>query len=151
MSTMSRVLDADVLVHHLTKDEQLLNPVLLKSHGRTARTIVKEGPLRLTVMQLGAGGTLPSHSTDAFVTIQLIEGEVVFAVRGTDYSLKPGDLLVLRPGVEHEARSATGGTFLLTIFLHGTVPQEAAVVSEQLPVVQGPDGSHLVVGVDGGT
>ena len=150
MSTINRVLDADVQVHHLTKDDQLLDSALLTSHGRTARTLVKEGPLRLTMMQLGAGGTLPSHSTDAFVTIHLIAGEVTFSARNSDHALKPGDVLVLRPGVEHSARSATGGVFLLTILFQGVVPPEPPLIREEPPMAMGPDGSHLVVGVDGG-
>jgi len=84
MSSMDRTLDADIQLHHLAKNAQLLDPALLTTHGRTARTIVKEGPLRLTVMQLGAGGTLPSHSTNAFVTIHLIEGGVVFTARDVE-------------------------------------------------------------------
>ncbi len=124
MSSMNRVLDADVQVHHLTKGDLQLDFALVKSHGRTARTIVKEGPLRLTMMQLGAGGTLPAHSTDAFVTIHLIEGEVAFSVRNTDYALTAGDVLVLRPGVEHAARSINGCVFLLTLLFHGAAPME---------------------------
>jgi hypothetical protein len=35
---MNRILDAEVLVHHLTQDERMLDPELLARHGRTART-----------------------------------------------------------------------------------------------------------------
>ena len=76
MSSMHRILDGEVLVHHLTQDERTLDPDLLARHGRTARTIVSEGPLRLTVMGIAAGGVLPMHSTNAHVTIHLLEGEV---------------------------------------------------------------------------
>ncbi len=126
MSSMTRVLDADVQVHHLTKVDQQMDLALIKSHGRTARTIVKEGPLRLTILQLGVGGTLPEHRTDAFVTIHCIEGDVVFSVRNTDYALTPGDVLVLRPGVEHAARSINGCVFLLTMLFHGAAPPGTA-------------------------
>src|SRR5665213_1129135 len=115
MSSMRRILNAEVLVHHLTRDERMLDQELLARHGRTARTIVKEGPLRLTVMGIAAGGVLPTHSTDAQVTIHLLEGEVTFIARGREYPLTTGDVLVFAPGVEHEARSAAGGVFLLTV------------------------------------
>ncbi len=129
MSSMNRVLDADVQVHHLTTGDRLMDLELIKTHGRTARTIVKEGPLRLTMMQLGAGGTLPPHSTDAFVTIHLLEGEITFSARGTDHALTVGDVLVLRPSVEHSARSTNGGLFLLTMFFHGAPPPASATNS----------------------
>jgi quercetin dioxygenase-like cupin family protein len=120
MSSLNRVLEGDVLVHHLTQDERMLDADLLARHGRTARTIVKEGPLRLTLMGLAAGGVVPAHSTDAHVTIHLLEGVVTFIAQGNEYSLNTGDVLVIGPGVEHEARSATGGLFLLTVVYLGS-------------------------------
>ena len=119
MSSMDRTLSGDVLVHHLTEDERMLDPDLLARHGRTARTLVKEGPLRLTIMGIAAGGVLPAHSTDAHVTIHLLEGEVTFQARGREYALSVGDVLVFAPGVEHDARSAKGGVFLLTVLYLG--------------------------------
>lgn len=119
MSSMDRTLSGDVLVHHLTEDERMLDPDLLARHGRTARTLVKEGPLRLTIMGIAAGGVLPAHSTDAHVTIHLLEGEVTFSARGREYALSVGDVLVFAPGVEHDARSAKGGVFLLTVLYLG--------------------------------
>ena len=119
MSSMHRILDGDVLVHHLTQDERMLDLELLARHGRTARTLVKEGPLRLTIMGIAAGGMLPTHRTDAHVTIHLLEGQVTFTARGRDYTLNVGDVLIFAPNVEHEARSATGGVFLLTVLYLG--------------------------------
>jgi quercetin dioxygenase-like cupin family protein len=119
MSSIHRILDGDVLVHHLTRDERMLDPDLLARHGRTARTIVKEGPLRLTIMGIAAGGVLPTHSTDAHVTIHMLEGEVTFTARGREYPLNTGDVLIFGPSVEHEARSATGGVFLITVVYLG--------------------------------
>ena len=115
MSSLHRQLDGDVLVHHLTQDERMLDPDLLARHGRTARTIVKEGPLRLTIMGIAPGGALPTHRTEAHVTIHLLVGEVTFVARGREYPLHTGDVLVFAPGVEHEARSVEGGVFLLTV------------------------------------
>jgi quercetin dioxygenase-like cupin family protein len=117
---MHRVLEGDVLVHHLTEDERLLDADLLAKHGRTARTITKEGPLRLTIMGIAAGGVIPPHKTDAHVTVHLLEGAVTFSAKGHEYALTTGDVLVLGPGVEHEARSAAGGLFLLTVVYLGS-------------------------------
>lgn len=115
MSSLDRTIEGDVLVRRLTRDEWMIDPVLLAKHGRTGRTLVKDGPLRLTVMAIGPGGELPSHSTDGPVTIQILEGEVHFQALGESYPLNVGNVLILAPGVEHSARSATGGVFLLTV------------------------------------
>ena len=70
-------------------------------------------------MGIAAGGVLPPHSTDAHVTIHLLEGEVTFTARGREYPLTFGDVLVVASGVEHEARSVQGGVFLLTVLYLG--------------------------------
>ena len=119
MSSMHRLLDGDVLVHHLTQDERMIDPDLLARHGRSGRTLVKDGPLRLTIMGLAAAGVLPTHSTDASVTVHLLEGEVTFSALGREYPLTTGDVLVFAPGVEHSARSEEGGVFLLTVVYLG--------------------------------
>ncbi len=115
MSSLHRELDGDVRIHHLTQDQRLIDPELLARHGRTARTLVKDGPLRLTIVAIGPGGTLPAHSTGGPITIHVLEGEVTVTARDQEYALGPSDVLALPPGVEHAARSALGGVFLLTV------------------------------------
>lgn len=116
MSSMQRTIEGEVLVHHLTQDERMIDRTLLAQHGRSARTLVKEGPLRLTLIALAAGGDLPAHRTADPITVHLLEGEVVFEAIGKEYVLHTGDVLSIAPGVEHAARSEGGGVFLLTIF-----------------------------------
>ncbi len=115
MSSLHRTLNGDVRVHHLAQDQRLIDPSLLARHGRSARTLVKEGPLRLTIVALAPGGTLPAHSTGGPVTIHVLEGDVTVNAPDQDYLLAPSDVLVLAPGMEHAAHSATGGVFLLTV------------------------------------
>lgn len=112
---MHRTIAGEVLVHHLTSDDRMIDQALLARHGRTARTLVKEGPLRLTIIAIAAGGDMPTHNAEGPVTIHVLEGEVVFKALGQDYPLSTGDVLVLAPGVEHSVRSTTGGLFLLTL------------------------------------
>ncbi len=115
MSSLRRTLAGDVRIHHLTEDQSLIDPSLLARHGRSARTLVKEGPLRLTIVAIAPGGTLPAHSTGGPVTIHVLEGEVTVCALDQGYLLAPSDVLVLAPGLEHAARSAAGGVFLLMV------------------------------------
>ncbi|MEO7998849.1 MAG: hypothetical protein ABI852_15470 [Gemmatimonadaceae bacterium] len=115
MSSIQRTLEGEVLLHHLTQDEQMIDAVLLVRSGRTARTLVKEGPLRLTMMALAAGGELPEHSTTGPVSIHLLQGHATFVALGNEYSLATGDILALAAGVKHSARSEVGCLFLLTV------------------------------------
>jgi quercetin dioxygenase-like cupin family protein len=115
MSSMHRTITGDVLVQHLGSDAMTIDQELLATHGRSSRTLVKEGPLRLTIIALVAGGTLPPHSTDNPVSIHLLHGDVTFFALDQQYTLAAGDVLILGPGVEHAARSRLGATFLLTV------------------------------------
>lgn len=115
MSSMHRVLEGDVLVRHLPRDAGMIDAALLARHGRTARTLVKDGPLRLTIMAIAPGGDLPTHRTDGPVTIHVLDGDVLVEAMDQEYPLSAGDVLVLAPGVPHSARSRTGVRFLLTV------------------------------------
>ncbi len=115
MSSMHRTVEGDVLLHHLTQDEWMIDAELLARSGRSARTLVKEGPLRLTLLALAPGGDLPEHSTDGPVSIHMLRGDAVFRALDTDYALATGDILALAPSVRHAAKSAQGCTFLLTV------------------------------------
>lgn len=115
MSSMHRTIDGEVLIRHLTRDECMIDRDLVARHGRSGRTLVKEGPLRLTIMAIAAGGDLPAHRTDGPVTIHVLNGAVDVEALGETYPLRAGDVLVLASGVEHGAHSVTGGMFLLTV------------------------------------
>ena len=80
MSSMHRTIEGRVLVNHLTQDEMWIDQALLAQHGRSARTLVKEGALRVTIIGLAAGGTMPEHSANGPISIQLLQGDVTFDV-----------------------------------------------------------------------
>jgi quercetin dioxygenase-like cupin family protein len=115
MSSLNRETSGPVLFHRLSRDELTLDANLMKEHGRTARTLVKEGPLRLTLMGLAAGGVLPEHSAAGPVCIHVLRGDVVFTALGVEHALSAGDVLVFAAGVRHAARSESGCVFLLTV------------------------------------
>lgn len=68
MSSLHRTLDGDVLIHHLDRDELTIDPALLARTGRSSRTLIKEGALRVVIMALAADGELPGHRTNRPVT-----------------------------------------------------------------------------------
>jgi quercetin dioxygenase-like cupin family protein len=125
MSSMHRTISGDVLVQHLTEDSMLIDRGLVEQHGRSARTLVKEGPLRVTMIALAANGTLPPHSTVGPISIQLVEGDITVTAAGREYPLAMRDLLVVAANVEHSASSDEGGAFLLTV-VHPAATDAAA-------------------------
>ena len=115
MSSMTRILGGDVQVHHLRRDEQMIEPSLLARHGPArARTLVKAGSFDST------DGTWPErrsanaqHGRPAQHSGARRRRRIT--VLGQPYQLAIGELIVLAAGVEHAARSIGGCTLLLTV------------------------------------
>jgi quercetin dioxygenase-like cupin family protein len=115
VSPLDRPIDGDAIVLHLAEEQRSIDRALLARHGRTARTLVKEGPLRLTLIAIAPGGELPEHDADGPIAVHVIDGQIGFSAEGRTRSLGVGDVLVLAAGVRHAAKSDTGGAFLLTV------------------------------------
>ena len=95
MSSLQRKLGGPALVQHLSRDDQLIDETILVKHGRSARTLSKDGPLRLTLIALATDVFLPAHSTDGPVTIHVLDGSATFSVLDQDYPLAAGDVLIV--------------------------------------------------------
>jgi quercetin dioxygenase-like cupin family protein len=116
MTTFHRDLSGDALLLHLNGEEQTTqDAALLERNGRNARTIVKNGGLRVTMIVLAPGGAIPEHHAEGPITVQPLSGRLQFTVGEQAYSLEVGDLLSVGPGVRHAVSSDEGATFLLTI------------------------------------
>lgn len=116
MPSIDRPLSGDVLVFDLTAEGgRAADPAVLERNGRNARTLIKDGPLRVTLVALAAAGELAEHHADGPITIHVIDGAVRFTADGHEHELRSGSLLSAGPGVRHRVTSESGGTFLLTV------------------------------------
>ena len=126
MSSIDRPLSGDLLRFDLEEERaRVFDATLLERHGRNARTLVKEGPLRVTLITVRAGGHIAPHRAEGPISVQVIHGDIAFRAEEREHRLTAGDLLVLKPGVTHEVRSDGGGTFLLTIVQPGAPDPQA--------------------------
>lgn len=116
MPSIDRPLSDDVLVFALDAElGRAADTSSLERSGRNARTLVKSGPLRVTLVVVAAGGDIAEHEADGPITVQPVQGRIRFTAGGRDYDLGPGELLSLGPGVRHSVSSEAGGAFLLTV------------------------------------
>jgi hypothetical protein len=69
MTPVDRNLTGAVLAFDLEAELRTAREELRSGPSRMARTLFKEGPLRLTLVGLGPGGTIRPHQADAPVTI----------------------------------------------------------------------------------
>lgn len=116
MSSVGRPLSGDVLRFHLGEERERANdPALLELHGRNARTLLKAGPLRVTLVMVQAGRHIAAHRSDGPIALHVLDGDIRFRGAGQEHRLVTGDLLVASAGLEHDVASDAGGTFLLTV------------------------------------
>lgn len=112
MSSIDRPLSGSVLRFSLADERARVNdPELLARNGRIARTLVKEGRLRVTLVMVAAGGRIAPHHAEGPITVQMVDGAIQFRAAGKEHALVPGDLLVVDAGVEHAVESDAGERF----------------------------------------
>lgn len=123
MSSLNRPMSGPVLVFNLDHERAAVgDPAILSRSGRNARTLVKEGALRVTVVTVTGGGRISEHQADGPVSVQVLSGSIRFLAGGTEHVLRPGSLLTLGRDVPHSVSSEEGGSFLLTVCQPG--PEE---------------------------
>ncbi|HEY0971950.1 MAG TPA: cupin domain-containing protein [Gemmatimonadales bacterium] len=114
MSPVQRPISGPALSFALADELRIIHEQLATT-SRTARTLVKNGPLRATLIGLAAGGELASHRAEGPITLHVLEGTLELEAEGSSYELPTGSLLALDAGIVHAVRSRDGGVFLLTV------------------------------------
>ncbi|MEX0683697.1 MAG: cupin domain-containing protein [Dehalococcoidia bacterium] len=109
-------LQADALQFDLQAE---MLPLLQRVSGnrskRTAKTLVKEGPLRVVLLALEKGGNLEEHAVAGPFSIQCLLGKADVTMGKTRKRLATGDLLVVDAGVAHNVDAVEASILLLTI------------------------------------
>jgi quercetin dioxygenase-like cupin family protein len=117
MTPVHRKLASAVLTFDLESEMGTIRSELADRHSRVARTLIKEGPLRLTLVGMRAGGALREHAAEGPITIHVVEGTIVLQAAGVEHTVKTGAIVALEGGVRHDVSTSTGGMFLLTLVM----------------------------------
>ena len=85
------------------------------STGQNARTLIKYDTLRVVLVALQAGRSLPEHRTEGRLTIHLLSGHLEVKAAERTFNLHPGGLLALDRNRSHEVLALRESVVLLTI------------------------------------
>jgi quercetin dioxygenase-like cupin family protein len=118
MSPVQHPVSGPALAFSLADELRTVHDELAKTERRIGRTLVKDGPLRVTLVGLNPGGELRPHRAEGPITVHVLEGELEFEAGEKRWPLTAGSLLALDAGITHSVRSERGGVFLLTV-VHG--------------------------------
>lgn len=111
-----RELHGKLLSFALGEEDELLRARAAKSaDGRASKTLVKEGPLRITLVALRKGGTLSSHQVAGPISMQMLRGALNLTTGAGDVRLETGHLVTLEAKEVHATTALTDCALLLTI------------------------------------
>ena len=96
------------------EDETLREFAEESSTGRAAKTLVKQGPLRITLVALKKGSVLPPHHVEGPISIQTLRVCLRLTTERGDMDIPEGNLIALGPGVVHSADAREDCAILLT-------------------------------------
>ncbi len=116
MSPITRALTGENLSFDLGKHiAELRQDGSYARSGRVGRTLVKAGPLRLTLTLIAAGVDVGTHHAASPMTIQVVQGRLRYRVEEEEFELGQGELLFFGPGHAQDIRALEDTALLLTI------------------------------------
>ena len=123
--TAERQLDAAFLKFDLPRLlAQIRTEDAWRRESHSAMTLIKSHGLRVVLVAMHAGVSLPPHRADGPITVQAIEGALSVSSETRKVSLRPGQLLMLHAGVYHVVEAIRDSAFLLTLSVDLLQPLE---------------------------
>lgn len=86
----------------------------LKDTNTRVHNIYESDNQVVTHLNLKAGESIPRHNSDMSVVVVIYEGEVIFTEEDKEFTIKPGDIIQLDPGLAHSLK-ATKDSKLMVI------------------------------------
>ena len=104
-------------IHHASSGE-VVN-LLLGRDLPTAQTttVVKTDQLEVLRLVVPAGKDIPRHQVSESITVQCLEGRVIFTTGEKDQELSAGQFMYLAGGEPHALRGVEDSSLLVTIWL----------------------------------
>jgi quercetin dioxygenase-like cupin family protein len=111
-----RQLQGHTLTFDLNREmDALLARAHIEADGLASKTLVKQGPMRITLVTVRQGAALHAHHVEAPSSIQVLRGTMRFMSDSGEVLIAADDLLTLAPAVVHEGTALSDCALLLTI------------------------------------
>ena len=109
-------LSGSLLTFELGREaERLRTKAATARAGRAAKTLVKEGQLRATIVALRRGSSLGRHRTDGVSSVQLLRGRATAEMGTAFVPMRAGSIVVFDEGVEHSLTADSACEFLVMV------------------------------------
>ncbi len=97
------------------EDDTLREFAATAKSGRAAKTLVKQGEQRITLVALRHGAALPAHRVAGAVSVHTLRGLVKVGIEREQMELPAGALVAFGPGVAHTVAAVEDSALLITV------------------------------------
>jgi quercetin dioxygenase-like cupin family protein len=111
-----RLLDAPLVEMDIQRyKEQIKQEETWKNSDRNAITIFKSAGMRIVLVALHKAAKMKTHTAPVIISIQVIEGQILFHTEQKSVELIEDQMLVLHAGIPHSVQALVESVFLLTV------------------------------------
>jgi quercetin dioxygenase-like cupin family protein len=111
-----RMVDAQlVTIDLLSFVKQIRKEKSWEDSNQNAITIFKTNGMRIVLIALHKGGEMIKHITNGIISIQVLEGQILFITDERSIELSKGQMLALHEGIPHSLLAKEETIFLLTL------------------------------------
>jgi quercetin dioxygenase-like cupin family protein len=111
-----RLLDAKLVTIDISSFiEQMRNEEQWGKSDRNAITVFKTDGMRIVLIALHKGSEMARHTADGLISVQVLEGEMLFSTDEQSIELGKGQMLTLHRGIPHSVLAKEETIFLLTL------------------------------------
>lgn len=111
-----RFIDAPLVnmdIHDFIK--QIKSEPAWEKNDRNAITIYKTDGMRIVLIALHEDAVIAKHTANGVISVQVLEGEILFNAADQSVVLKKGQMITLHKGELHSVAAIKESVFLLTI------------------------------------
>lgn len=90
-----------------------------KKNDRNAITLYKTDGMRIVLIALHEDTVMAKHTANGIISVQVLDGEIVFNTDHQSVVLKKGQMIALHKGEPHSVAAAKESVFLLTLASSG--------------------------------
>ena len=111
-----RIMDAPLVSMQLPEFiKQIKSEATWENSDRNALTVYKTNGMRIVLIALHEEAVIKRHTAEGIISVQILEGEIVFSTDEQSVVMKQGDLIALHKGLPHEVNAIKESVFLLTL------------------------------------
>ena len=111
-----RTIDAPlVTINLLSFIEQIRNEKAWEDSDRNAITVFKTNGMRIVLIALHKNAEMIKHTANGLISVQVLEGQMLFNTNEQSINLGKGQMLALHKGIAHSVVAIEETVFLLTL------------------------------------